>query len=84
MTLRSVRPELIQDTSLGNVFQSFAKSMINIALRKDDSKDYDNLMGMLENIITWSVREWDALYQDQMKDVVEYYKKKVKKEKKPE
>lgn len=87
MTMRSVKPETVPDSSMGligKVFSNFVISIIKIISKRDGNKDYDNLMGRLESLMHWTMTEWDVLYQEQLSDGIEYYKKKLKKQHKAE
>jgi len=76
MMLRAAYPKLVPDSSLIGIFKTFFKQIVDALL--DNPKEESDLKTLLERMIVWSVREWDVIYQEELADSINYYKKKFK------
>ena len=76
--LSAAYPEEVPDTRITTAFKIFIKQIIDAMLQNRDEQS--DLQALLERIIVWAIREWDALYQMDLKDAIEYAKSKLKKE----
>lgn len=74
--LRAAYPEQMPDTRITIAFQMFIKQIIDALFEKKGERS--DLQTLLERIITWSIREWDVIYQMELADAIEYAKDKFK------
>ena len=76
MMLRAAYPLEMPDTSFIGIFKQFFRQIIDAV---SDAKDIDaggDLKHILERMMTWSVREWDVIYQKELQESIDYYHKK--------
>ena len=81
MSLRSVLPEEVPDTTAGKLAEQLMKGLIDILSKRDlgdDVSAIDLLMDQLEYHVQWTMREWNTLYQERFVKSKEYYDKMLK------
>lgn len=76
--MRASFPEIVPDKTFVGIFKMFFKQMVDVVFDRNMGLDSDDKMTMLERNMVWSVREWDVLYQDKLKEQIAYYWKKRK------
>lgn len=72
--LRAAYPEQMPDTRIIVALQMFVKQVIDALFANEEEKS--DLKSLLERIIHWAVIEWDVLYQMELKEAIDYAKKK--------
>ena len=74
--LRAAYPEEVPDKSFTELFKRFFRKIADTIYNR--SIDNTDKMNALEKMMIWIVREWDTFNQAQLKDEIDYFKKKVK------
>lgn len=81
MSLRSVAPEEVPDTTAGKLAEQLMKGLIDILAKRDlsaDIKQKDLLMDKLEYHVQWTMREWNTIYEERFAEAKAYYNEKLK------
>ena len=73
--LRAAYPEEVPDTRITTAFKIFIKQVIDAMFQNRD--EHSDLQALLERVIVWATREWDVLYQMDLKDAIDYAKSKL-------
>lgn len=74
--LRAAYPEEVPDTRITTAFKIFIKQIVDAIFANPEDKS--DLKSLLERVMVWAVREWDAIYQEELKEAIEYAKAKLK------